>query len=232
MDFFLHVRIDCSKLRGAKRTRVSCATAASDKWTVRWRGVLHNLQANWFLVVVPIFLVTGYPLDWQPITKHNRTIFIISPHSIAFLNLMCRNYMLCDLEVSFILLITTIKRGRSIGRTEMHIVHPCFHPKTGCLYLPVNLYFCPPLVSGFPGHWPDRPEERWGEHHRLPARQQLRAQRQPCRPAVDGVRHQRLQNAQKWTQSTGYSALFALSFFSFGFTLLATHKAIKRHEMC
>lgn len=55
---------------------------------------------------------------------------------------------------------------------------------------------------GFPGHWPDRPEERRGKHHRLPACQQLCTQCQPCGPAVDGVWQQRLQNAQEWTQST------------------------------
>lgn len=55
------------------------------------------------------------------------------------------------------------------------------------------------VVSGFPGHWSDRSEERWRQHHRLPARQQLWPDCQPCRPAVDGVWQQRLQNAQEWT---------------------------------
>lgn len=54
-------------------------------------------------------------------------------------------------------------------------------------YLCVSSSACPLPVSGFLGHWPNRPEERWGEHHRLPAREQLGAQHQPCRPAVDGV---------------------------------------------
>lgn len=58
------------------------------------------------------------------------------------------------------------------------------------------------LVSGLPGHWPDRPEERWRQHHRLTTCQQFRPHRQPCRPAVDGVWQQRHQNAQEQPQST------------------------------
>lgn len=138
--------------------------------------------------------------------------------------------MLCDLELSFILLITTMKGVNLLVGQKCISCIPAFTRKPDACTCQLTSIFVHLLSQGFLDI--DLTDLRKGGAN-ITGFQLVNN----SEPSVSRVVQQWMEFDIKDSKmpKSGLKVLvplLCLLFFSFGFTLLATHKAIKRHEMC